>query len=85
MSTADQNLAFDGLLETLARSVDRDAILGFRVPPDSQARLDDLLERKRSDKLTADEVAELDTFRQLEHVVRLLKARLLANNLDDGI
>lgn len=79
MSTADQNLAFDGLLETLARSVDRDAILGFRVPAESQARLDDLLERNRSGTLTADEVAELDTFRQLEHVVRLLKARLLAN------
>ncbi len=77
MSTADKNLAFEGLLDTLARSVDRDAILSFRVPPESQARLDQLLERNRSGELTADETAELETFRQLEHVVRLLKARLL--------
>lgn len=79
MSTADQNLAFDGLLDTLARCVDRDAILGFRVSPESQARLDELLERNRSSGLTADELAELETFRQLEHVVRLLKARLLVD------
>lgn len=77
MSTTDEKLVFEDLLDTLARSVDRDVILGFRAPPKSQARLDHLLERNRTGDLTTDEAAELETFRQFEHVVRLLKARLV--------
>ncbi len=42
-----------------------------------QERLDILLEKNREGTLTAEETAELDTFERFEHLVRLLKARVL--------
>ena len=40
-------------------------------------RLDILLEKNREGTLTAEETAELGTFERFEHLVRLLKARVL--------
>jgi hypothetical protein len=39
--------------------------------------LDELLERNREGTLTDDESPELDAYERFEHVVRLLKARVL--------
>lgn len=68
---------YDDLLDLLAESANADRVLGFRLAPEKQARLDDLLERNREGTLTEEESAELDDFERFEHVVRLLKARLL--------
>jgi hypothetical protein len=70
---------YDGLIDVLAGNVDRDAILHFRIPQSSQERLDELLEKNREGLLSTTETAELETFEQFEHVIRLLKARLLKN------
>ena len=70
---------YDGLIDVLAGNVDRDAILHFRIPQSSQERLDELLEKNREGILSTTETAELETFEQFEHVIRLLKARLLKN------
>lgn len=49
----------------------------FRLSPEKQARLDDLLERNREGVVTEEESTELNDFERFEHVVRLLKARVL--------
>ncbi len=67
---------YDELLDLLVESVDADRLLTFRLRPDRQARLDDLLERNRDGLLTAVERDELGEFERLEHVGRMLKARL---------
>lgn len=67
---------YDDLLDLLVESVDADRLLTFRLRPDRQARLDDLLERNRDGSLTAAERDELGEFERLEHLGRMLKARL---------
>jgi hypothetical protein len=68
---------YDDLLEVLSESTDAERVLAFRLSPDRQARLDELLEKNRQGRLSEDESLELDEFEHIEHLVRLLKARLL--------
>lgn len=76
MATTESAL-FDDLIDLLAESADPERLLAFRLSPAKQARLDDLLERNRQGALTKEESAELDAFERLDHLVRLIKARLL--------
>lgn len=76
MSSIDSSPAFDGLLELLAANADPQQILGFHLPEDNQRRLDELLAKNRANTLTEADKAELQSFEQLEHVVRLLKAKM---------
>lgn len=78
MSSAESKTVFDDLLELLAEGADADRLMQFRLPDETQSRLDDLLDKNREGTLVESEKAELDAFSQLEHVVRLLKAKLLA-------
>jgi hypothetical protein len=65
------------LLDLLAESADAQRVLAFRLSDPRQARLDELLDKNREGTLTESEAAELAAFEHFEHVVRLLKARLL--------
>jgi len=81
MSSIDSSPAFEGFLELLANNADAEQILGFHLPENDQRRLEELLESNRANTLTATDRAELESFEHLEHVVRLLKAKL-AGRLD---
>lgn len=50
-------------------------IVRFKISPSVQARLEELLDQKRENSLTDDEIAELEVYRQINHVLILLKAR----------
>lgn len=76
MSTAEPQTIYDELLDLFVETTDRDRLLTYRLPPDKQARLDDLLQKNREDSLTEPERAELEEFERLEHLGRMLKARL---------
>jgi len=65
------------LLDLLADGADVQRVLAFRLSSFQQERLDILLEKNREGTLTAEETAELDAFERFEHLVRLLKARVL--------
>lgn len=75
---ASERTVFDDLVDFLADGSDANKILQFKLPAASQARLEELLQSNREGKLTDREQAELRTFEQFEHVVRLLKARVAA-------
>lgn len=77
MSATDHLAVYDDLLDLLAESADAQRVLAFRLSDAKQVRLDELLERNREGTLTDDESAELDAYERFEHVVRLLKARVL--------
>jgi hypothetical protein len=77
MSTIAYPAIYDDFLNLLAESADAQRVLAFRLSDEKQARLDELLEKNRDGTLTNEELAELDTYEQFEHLVRLLKARLL--------
>ena len=77
MATFDLHAVYDELLDLLADSADVQRVLAFRLSSLQQERLDILLEKNREGTLTAEETDELDTFERFEHLVRLLKARVL--------
>jgi len=54
-------------------------IIAFKVSPDAQDRLSSLLGKNREGCLTEAEVAELDVYEQLEHLMILMKARAVAS------
>jgi hypothetical protein len=55
------------------------------IPSEStRQRIADLIAREKSSGLNAEETSELDHFLQLEHLMRLAKARLLSKASDDG-
>lgn len=77
MSLLDRPAVYDDLLDVLAESANAERLLAFRLSEPLQARLDVLLEKNREGTLTHEEMAELDTYEHFEHLVRLLKARVL--------
>jgi len=77
MLPAQDSTLYDDLVDLLAETVDANRLLSFRLSSTKQARLDDLLEKNRQGALTGEESAELDSFEHFEHLVRILKARLL--------
>ena len=77
MATIDIHAVYDELLDLLADSADAQRVLAFRLSVGQQGRLDTLLDKNREGTLTAEETAELDAFERFEHLVRLLKARVL--------
>jgi hypothetical protein len=68
---------YDELVDLLLESADAARVLAFRLSPHAQSRVEHLLEKNRQGSLTTDESAELDEIERFEHVVRVLKARLL--------
>jgi len=68
---------YDELVDLLIESADAARVLAFRLSPQAQARVEQLLAKNREGALTADDAAELDEIERFEHVVRVLKARLL--------
>lgn len=77
MTLMDDTAVYDDLLDLLAESADAERVLAFRLSVPKQKRLDALLDRNREGTLTAQESAELDAYERFEHVVRLLKARVV--------
>ncbi len=77
MATLYTHAVYEELLDLLADSADVQRVLAFRLSSLQQERLDILLEKNREGTLTAEELVELDTFEHFEHLVRLLKARVL--------
>ena len=77
MSAIGYPAVYDDIVDLLAESADAQRVLAFRLSDEKQARLDELLEKNREGTLTDDEAAELDAYERFEHVVRLLKARVL--------
>lgn len=77
MSATENAAVYDDLLDLLAESADEARVLSFRLSNEKQVRLDNLLDKNREGTLSTDELAELESFERFEHIVRMLKARLL--------
>jgi hypothetical protein len=77
VGTVEQGSVYDTLVDLLIQGGNREQILKFRLGAEAQSRLDELLDRNRNGTITPEETSELGTFEQFEHVVRLLKARVL--------
>lgn len=67
-------VGFSDVLETLVRRPSPDVVLALRPSSALQARLDELLEKNRTTRLTPDEWRELNRYTYLNHLVRMAKA-----------
>jgi len=81
MAVVEQSAVYDDLLDVLVDTVDAERLLAFSLSRRKQTRLDELLEKNRQGTLTHAGIGELDEFERIEHVVRVLKARLLQKHI----
>ena len=81
MSSTQESAVYDELVDLLADSADAERLSSFRMSKEKQSCLDALLEKNRLGTLTEDESRELDAFEHFEHLVRLLKARMLKKQI----
>ncbi len=76
VDAVNESTVFEDLVDFLVEGRDSSRILAFRLPPAKQSRLNELLELNRDGMLSPEQRNELQTFETLEHVVRLMKARV---------
>ncbi|BAY47960.1 hypothetical protein SAMD00079811_55790 [Scytonema sp. HK-05] len=74
-SSTDIPAVYQEVLDFLLKRPTPEEIVAFKVTPSAQTRLQILLQKNREATLTPMEVAELDVYEQLQHLMILLKAR----------
>lgn len=67
--------AYDEVVDFIAAGTTPQNVIAFRPSEESQERVNDLLAREKSGEATAAERSELDHYMQIEHLMRLAKAR----------
>jgi hypothetical protein len=73
MTAADP--AYLEFIDFIAAGTTPEQIISFRPSSMAQERVEELIAREKEDHLSEDEQAELDHFFQLEHILRVAKAR----------
>ena len=69
------NLAYEEIVEFIASGTTPDMVVHFEASQKVKERVSDLIYREKTSELTPEEKSELEHFLQLEHVMRLAKAR----------
>jgi len=68
---------YQEIMDFLTSSPTPAQLVAFKISEATQERLEDMLYKHREEALTPDEHAELETYRQLNHLIIRLKARAL--------
>ncbi|EAW34608.1 hypothetical protein [Lyngbya sp. PCC 8106] len=67
--------ASEELIDFIASGATPQQIISFQASQQIKERVADLIEREKTTGLSTEEKSELDRFLQLEHLMRLIKAR----------
>ncbi|GAX45860.1 hypothetical protein NIES4075_68810 [Tolypothrix sp. NIES-4075] len=78
--STDITPVYQEVLDFLIKRPTPEEIIAFKVSSQAQTRLSELLGKNRFATLNPMELAELDVYEQLEHMMILLKARALKND-----
>jgi hypothetical protein len=70
--------AYDEVIDFLAAGITPKDLIAFQPSAEAKARVADLIRREKNEGLTPEETDELDHYMQLEHLMRLAKARARA-------
>jgi hypothetical protein len=76
---------YEEIIDFLAAGTTPSTIVAFEPSADAKARLNDLIQREKSNGLSAEESSELTQYLQLEHLMRLAKARARAHLAHDQL
>lgn len=66
--------AYEEIVDFIAATSPRD-VIAYQPSEASKARVADLIQQEKTNGLSPEDTAELDLYLQLEHVMRLAKAR----------
>jgi len=67
--------AYQEVVDFIAAGTTPQNVIDFRPSETTQARVEDLLAREKDGELSPSEKSELDHYLQIEHLMRLAKAR----------
>ena len=67
--------AYEELVEFIAAGTSPRNVVAFRPSNEVKERVAELIQREKTDELPPDEKSELEHYLQLEHLMRLAKAR----------
>lgn len=63
------------IIDFIAAGTTPQSVVDFRPSPEAQRRLADLIEIEKTGTLSPEQRAEVDHFTELEHILRMAKAR----------
>ena len=66
---------YEEIVELIAAGPSISNLANFKASPEASDRVELLIHKEKTDGLTPEEKLELDDFMQLEHLMRLVKAR----------
>ncbi|MEZ5583675.1 MAG: hypothetical protein R3F37_13800 [Candidatus Competibacteraceae bacterium] len=69
------NRVYEEIVEFIAAGTTTDSVVQFEASQEVKDRVAELIHRAKTGKLSSDEISELNHFMQLEHIMRLAKAR----------
>ena len=67
--------AIDEIVDFIASGTTPDQVASFRPSEESKVEVAKLIDKEKTTGLSAEETANLNTYLQLEHIMRLAKAR----------
>lgn len=67
--------AYFEIIDFIASGTTPQAVVDFRPSPEAQQRVADLVEREKMSRLSPEDQAELGHFMELEHILRMAKAK----------
>jgi hypothetical protein len=70
----DSEIAFDEVTDFIA-ATNPQGVLAFQPSEETKERVADLISREKAEGLSGEEKSELDHYLQIEHLMRLTKAR----------
>ena len=68
-------LAYEEFVDFIAGGTTPQSVIDFRPSEGTKARVAELIHRQKTASLSPDETAELNQYLQIEHLMRLAKAR----------
>lgn len=67
--------AYEEIIEFIAAGTSPNSVIAYQPSQRAKDRVADLISREKIDGLTPDEKTDLDHYLQIEHIMRLAKAR----------
>jgi hypothetical protein len=67
--------AYFEIIDFIAAGTTPSAVVQFRPSLEAQQRVCELIEREKAEGLSTEEKAELDHYMELEHILRMAKAK----------
>ena len=67
--------AYEEIVDFIAAGASRESVMRFASGAETRERVEWLLRREKNEGLLPEEAAELNDYLQLEHLLRLAKAR----------